>query len=241
MSNILLIMGRELGAYMRTPSGYLIAAFALLLNALQFNSVAVGDSPQYSAIVLETFLFNAAFITEATAVLFSMRMLAEERSNGVQTLLFTSPIREGEIVIGKFLSSLVFLSIVVLLSLYLPALIFVNGKVSIGHIAGGYGGMILLGAAILAVGMLASALSPHPFVSVLVAAFFVGILELSWFIARISDPPLQDVIAHLAPVWKHYTSFRQGLIQLSDIVFYLSMIYISLLAATRVLQSQRWR
>lgn len=241
MNNVLLIVRREIGAYLRTPSGWIIAASILLIDGLLFNTRAVGSVPRYSSEVLEQFLIDAGGTTMLAAVLFSMRLLAEERAQGTETLLFTSPIREGEIVIGKYLASLVFLTGLTALTLYLPALIFVSGKVSWGHIGAGYLGMFLLGAATLAVGMFASSLVKNPFLAVILAAVFVTTLELCWWIAKITDPPLQSIIAYMAPYMKHYQPFRRGLVQMSDVVFQLSLIYFALLATTRVLKSQRWR
>ncbi|MGB0680276.1 MAG: ABC transporter permease [Polyangiales bacterium] len=241
MNNILLIVRRELMSYLRTPSGYIIAASILLINGLLFNTRAVGSTPRFSSEVLQQFLIDAGGTTMLAAVLFSMRLLAEERAGGTQTLLFTSPIRESEIVVGKYLASLSFLAVLVLLSLYLPALIFVNGKVSLGHVAAGYGGMILLGASTLAVGLFASSLVKNQFFAVILAAVFVTTLELCWWIAQVTDPPFTSLIAYMAPYMKHFHPFRRGMVQLSDIVFYASVVYLSLLAATRVLQSQRWQ
>ena len=241
MNNVLLIVRRELGSYLRTPSGYVIAAVILLLEGLFFNGLAVGSEPRLSSDVLRWTLWICAWCTGLAAVLFSMRLLAEERSTGTQVLLFTSPIREGEIVFGKYLASLAFLTAIVLMSLYLPALIFVNGKVSYGHIASGYLGMFLLGATVLAIGMFASSLVKHPFFAVLLTLAFGGLLEVSWEVASTADGSLRDVLGYLSLIRKHFVPFRDGLFQLSDVVFYVSLIYFSLLAATRVLKSQRWQ
>lgn len=241
MRAVALIARRELAAYLRTPSGYLICAVALLVNALQFNAVAIGDGRRLSQDVLRIFLFNAAFIVEAAAVLLSMRLLAEDRASGAQTLLFTSPVREREIVLGKYLSAFALLSLITLLSLYLPALIFVNGKVSLGHIASGYLGLLLVGAATLSIGMFVSSLSPHPFIAVLGAAAIVGTLELCWYLGRITEGSMAQFIASLAPVWNHFTSFREGVLSTADVVYYLSIVYLMLLGSTRVLTAQRWR
>ena len=241
MRNALLIVRQELGAYARTPSGWLIAACVLLVDGLLFNTRAVGSQPRYSQEVLEQFLIDAGGMTMLAAVVFSMRLLAEERARGTQVLLFTSPVREGEVVAGKFLASLLFLSLLTLASLYLPALIFVHGKVSVGHIAAGYLGMLLLGAATLAVGMFASSLVGNPFLAVVLSAVFVAVLELGWWVAQKTDPPIGPVLAWLAPYMKHFHPFRRGLVQLEDVVFYAALTWLSLLAATRVLQAQRWR
>jgi ABC-2 type transport system permease protein len=101
--------------------------------------------------------------------------------------------------------------------------------------------MVLLGAASLAVGMFASSLVKHPFLAVIVTAVMVGMLELCWFLGGKVDPPLGEVIAFLSPHAKHFRPFARGMFQLSDLVYYASIIYLSLLAATRVLKSQRWQ
>jgi len=241
MRNVLLIVRRELAAYARTPSGYVITAATLLVMGLLFNALAVGDSPRLSAQVLEIFFRNAGGLVMVAAVIFSMRLLAEERTGGTQMLLFTSPIREGEIVVGKYLAGLTFLTILILLSLYLPALIFVNGKVSFGHIGAGYLGMFFVGATTLAIGTFASSLVKTPFLAVLLSAVFVVLLELCFWVARLDDGVFATVLGYLPVYWNHFQPFSRGLLQLSDVIYYLSVTYLSLLAATRVVQSQRWQ
>jgi len=191
--------------------------------------------------VLEIFFKHAGGLVMVAAVIFSMRLLAEERAAGTQMLLFTSPVREGEIVVGKYLAGLTFLTLLILLSLYLPALIFVNGKVSYGHIGAGYLGMFFVGATTLAIGTFASSLVRTPFLAVLLSAVFVVLLELCFWVAKLDDGVLASVLGYLPSYWNHFQPFARGLLQLSDVVFYLSVIYLSLLAATRVVQSQRWQ
>jgi ABC-2 type transport system permease protein len=237
--NITAIARRELGGYLRTPSGYLIAAAALLVDGLLFNTRALGDSARLSSQVLERYLLNASGVTTVAAVLLAMRLFAEERQSGTLVLLFTSPVRDFEVVIGKFLSALVVLGVLLLMSLYLPALIFVRGKVAIGQIAAGYLGLFLVGAAALALGLLGSALGRNQLIAGILAAVFIFILFLCWPLARVIDPPLGTVIGYFSLYEKHFFPFMHGLVQLSDVVYYLSVVYLALLAAMRVLQSQR--
>lgn len=241
MRNVGLIIARELASYLRRPSGWFIAAAVLLLDGLLFNAFAIADEAQLSATVLQLFFYWAGIVTMLAGILFSMRLLAEERWAGTDVLLFTSPIRESEIVIGKYLSALAFLTLITLLTVYLPALIFVNGRVSYGHIAAGYIGLVLLGATTIAIGTFASSLTKNPFLAVIVSALFVGLMELCWPLGQIADPPLTEILSYLALHTKHFSPFQRGLFQLSDVVFYISVIYLSLLASTKVLESQRWR
>jgi ABC-2 type transport system permease protein len=241
MSNIGIIARRELGSYFRTPSGYLIAAATLVVQGLMFNTRAIGTGARLSSQVLIDFLRDSSGTTTVAAVLLTMRLFAEERQAGTLVLLFTSPVREVEIVLGKFLSAFVVLSLLVLSSVYLPALIFVNGKVSIGHIAAGYMGLLLVGAATLSLGVLGSALARTQLMAGVLAAVFIFALFLAWALSRVVDPPLGTLISNFSLYEKHFFPFMRGLVQLSDVVFYVSLTYFALLAATRVVQSQRWQ
>ncbi len=241
MGNALLIARRELGSYLRSPGGYIIAAATLLVNGLLFNTRALGGAAKLSSQVLEHFLRDASGTTTVAAVLLAMRLFAEERQSGSLVLLYTSPVRDAEMVIGKFLAALLFLGALVLMSLYLPALIFVNGKVSLGHIAGGYLGLLLVGAAALALGLLGSSLARNQLVAGILAALFIFVLFLCWHLSRVVDPPLGTVIAHFSMYEKHFFPFMRGLVQLSDVVYYLSVIYLALMASVRAIQNERWR
>ncbi|HTU57504.1 MAG TPA: ABC transporter permease, partial [Polyangiales bacterium] len=198
MSNIGIIARRELGGYFRTPSGYLIAAATLVVQGLLFNTRALGTGARLSSQVLVDFLRDSSGTTTVAAVLLTMRLFAEERQSGTLTLLFTSPVRESEIVIGKFLSALVVLSALVLASVYLPALIFVNGKVSVGHIAAGYLGLLLLGAATAALGVLGSALARTQLMAGVLATVLIFVLFLCWALSRVVDPPFGTIISHFS-------------------------------------------
>lgn len=241
MKTVWLITKRELWSYLRTPSGYVIAAAALLLNGILFNAYAVGSEARLSTEVLKGFFFYASGITMITAIFLSMRLFAEERQTGTIVVLFTAPVRDQHVVAGKFLSALIFLIAVTLLSLYLPALIFVRGKVSFGHIASGYLGLFLMGAASVALGVLGSVLARTQIVAGVLSAFFVVALLLCWMLAKVTDPPLSAIAQYLAFFDEHFTPFQRGLLRLSDVIFYASVTYFALLVSTRSLEGQRWR
>src|SRR5213076_2323755 len=99
------------------------------------------------------------------AVALSVRLLAEERQQGTMVLLHTSPVRDAEIVAGKFLSAFVFLAAITLASVYMPLLILVHGKIAFAQVAVGYLGLLLLGAAALSIGLFASSLTRHQLVA----------------------------------------------------------------------------
>ena len=145
-----IIFKRELGRYLRSPIGWIIAAAALLVEGILFQSQALSGE-QLSAIVLERYFYYASGIPTFCGVLLAFRLLAEERQNHSMVLLKTSPIRDTEIVLGKFFAALTFLAIIFALSIYMPLLVKVNGKITFAQIFVGYFGMFLLGSATLAI------------------------------------------------------------------------------------------
>jgi ABC-2 type transport system permease protein len=240
VGKILLITGRELGAYFRTWTGYIIAAVALLINGLLFNAFAIGDKPKFSADVLADFFYFSSGIGMVAGVFLAMRLIAEEKQSGTITLFFTSPISERQLVYGKFLSALTFFLCLETLTLYLPALIFISGKVSLGHLAAGYLGVVLLGMTVLAISLFASAVAPNQMVSgVLGAAITVTFLVL-WMLSLVVDEPFRDLFSYLAIHNNHFMPFARGLVNIKDVVFYGSMILFFIECSVRALEARRF-
>jgi len=241
MRIVWLVMKRELAAYFRSYMGYVILAVVLLVDGILFNVYAMGGGAKYSAEVLRQFFYFSSGTTMIAGLLLTMRLLAEERQMGTLVLYTTSPVRDSQLVIGKFLSAFVFLCVLTLLTLYMPLLIFVNGKVSAGHIAGGYLGLVCLGAASLAMGMFGSALARSQIVAVIVGAGILVSMLLFWLLANVTEPPLSGIFGYLALHNKHFLPFMKGSVNTRDIVYYGTVTYFFLLLSTRVIEARRWR
>ena len=240
MKNIMLLTWRELGSYLRSPMGYVIIALVLFVDGLFFNSRFVaGGAAKFSSEVLRDFYVYATFMTLVGGVLLSMRLIAEERQMGTLVLLLSSPIKEWQIVLGKFLSSFIFLCLMTSLSLYMPALIFVNGKVSIGHIVAGYCGLFLAGGLSLAMGMFASSLARTQVVAVVSGAAMMTFVYFCFFGASVAEPPMRDIIAYLS-LAKHL-QWHNGVINTRAVFYYASSIALFLFLTTQVMQTRRWR
>jgi ABC-2 type transport system permease protein len=241
MRNVLLIARRELAAYLTTPMGYVIAGAVLLADGLLFNWFVLGGEARPSTEVLEGFFRIASGTTMIASVPLSMRLLAEDRQSGALVLLQTSPVSELEVVLGKYLSAVVFLAVMTLLSCYMPVLVAVHGKVSVGHIVAGYAGLLLLGSAAIAIGLLGSALAKTQVVAAIGSALMLLTLVLAWMGARVSHPPLDRVFENLALHNKHFLPFEQGIVGMSHFVYYGSVIFFFVLASAKVLEARRWR
>jgi ABC-2 type transport system permease protein len=237
----LLIARRELSAILRSPFGYVVGAAMLLIDGLLFQGYALGAGPRLSADVLHDFFYFASGTTMVAAILLSMRLLAEERQTGTFVLLNTAPVRDSEIVAGKFLSAFVFVALLTLVSAYMPLLIFVNGKVSLGHVAVGYVGLLLLGGATVAIGLFGSALARSQVLAAVLGAGILVAMLLLWIVGRVTDPPLNTFLAALALHNERQNAFMKGLLRLENVVYYVAVTYFFLLAATKTLEARRWR
>jgi len=241
MRAIWLIARRELASYLRTLSGYVIIALVLFLLSLAFNALIITNGEQRSSEVLSDYFRWASFFTVVVGLLLSMRLLAEEQQSGTVALLYSSPVREVEVVMGKYLSALAFLALFLATTLFMPGLIMVHGKISFGHLFAGYLGLLLIGSASIAIGTFGSALAKSQVVAIIVGGVLAVALTMTWMLASKTERPLSDVLSAMALWNQHYTPFMAGIIHVRDIVYYLVVTYLGLFASTRVLEARRWR
>jgi ABC-2 type transport system permease protein len=239
MTNALLIAKRDLRAYAHGYSAWLIIAGLLALQGVFFAAFAM-DGERYSHEVLRDFFyFNWGFAV-AASVLLTMRSVAEERRDGTDVLLTTSTATDGQMVLGKWLAAMGVLVLFTLLSGYLPALIYVNGKVSMAHLAVGYLGVLATVSATSAIGICSSSLFRFQLAAGLLTAMMVVTLIVAWILADITDPPFANIIAYSALYNQHYEPFSEGRLSISGLTYYGSLTAAFLLLATRINEGRRW-
>jgi len=170
----------------------------------------------------------------------TMRLFAEEKKSGTMELLLTYPVRDGEILVGKFLAAAALYVVLLALTLVYPALVAYFTRVEWGPILTGYLGLVLMGGTFLAVGLLVSSLTENQ----IVAGFGTfGILLLFWVIgwgAEFAGGTLRTVLQYLS-VTEHIDTFSRGLIDTKDVVYHASAIALALFLSLRSLESKRWR
>ncbi len=241
MRNTLLIARREMSAYLRNMNGYVILALMLFIDGLLFNAFAVSSTTykRSSEVVADFFTFSSG-LTMIGAVFLSMRLIAEERQTGTVTLLYSSPVHDLEVVMGKFLSALGFLCLFFAATLFMPILIAVYGKVAPMHIAAGYFGLVLVGAMSLAIGILGSSLAQNQVVAAVLSGVMLIALTTCWILVKVTDRPLTEVVAGLS-WWLHFDPFRVGLVHLKHVSYFVLISFAALFATTRVLEARRWK
>ena len=246
MRNIWTITKREINLYFVSPIAYVVAFAFLLVMGLVFfiivNFALVGGSGAPTPADMMNNFFAMVLLLAACSVL-TMRLFAEEQRTGTMELLLTAPVREWELVVGKWLAALGFMVLVVAATLIYVVLLnhYTQPGIDLGAAFASYVGLLLMIAAMLAVGVFASTLFSNQ-----IAAFFVTLVLLLAF--WLVQYPFQDktdavsiVIASLS-IYKHYAdNFTNGVLTLADITYFVSVVALFLFLATRAVESRRWR
>ena len=241
MKAVLLLVQRELKSYFDTSWGWTIFALVLILDGVMFNAFALGTRERYSADVLSDFFYFSSGTTMIAGILLTMRLIAEERQTGTFTLLQTAPTRPIDIVLGKFLGAFLFLMLITLATAYMPALIFVHGKVSLGQILVGYVGLLSLGAATIAIGTFSSAIARNQLLAAVLGAGILVFILLGWMMGQVTEAPLSGLFSYTAIFDRHFQPFMKGRLNTEGLVYFASICFAFLLLAVRSMQLRRLR
>lgn len=241
MRGILLVARRDFAAYVNTVWGWTILSLALVVTGVMFNVFGLTNTARYSAEVLRDFFYVTGGVILIANAFVTMRLFAEERQTGTIVILETSPLSERQLVAGKYLSAMAFIGVLCLMTLYLPAFIFVNGKVSPEEIAVGYLGLMLMGSAGVSIGTWASAVSRNQILAAALYAVITVFFVACWMLARILDAPFKSIISYVAFFDRQFAPFQEGRINSESVVFFLSISFAFLLLATHSLRARRWQ
>jgi gliding motility-associated transport system permease protein len=236
-----IIYRREIGAFLRSPFAWVIASLVLLVDGIFFRGFVL-PGEQLSAIVLERFFYYSSGVVMFAGILLSFRLIAEERASHSMVLLNTSPVRDSQIIVGKFLAALTFLAILLVLTLYMPLLIKVRGKITSSQIVVGYAGLLLLGSATLSIGLFASSMVKNQLLAAIIATVIVVVMVFLFQFAKTLEGTVRDVLQELDLWWIHFQNgFMKGVLSLKDIIYYLAVTYFFLLLGVKTLEAKRWQ
>jgi ABC-2 type transport system permease protein len=244
MRKTLAICRRELAAVCGGPLAYVLAAVFLLLTGYFFYSdlvffVLVGGANQSRGLWRYVFL-DFRLVALLVLPLLTMRLFAEERKLGTLEVLWTYPVRDRELLAGKYLAAfLVYLAMLGCTAVG-PAVLYALYPFPPQPLLAGYLGMILLGMAFIACGTAASTVTENQVVS---AMLTYGVLVFSWFItwneAAIAER-IAPVLLQLS-LFDHYYTFTQGVIDSRSVAYLLAFTVLFLFLALRALGSRAWR
>ncbi len=254
MRNILIICRKELKSYFASPIAYgLMAFFAAISGYFFYVATAIfvrrgmesammgrGMPMDMSEWVVRPLLMNISVIGLFLIPMITMRLFAEEKRSGTIELLATSPVRDWEIIVGKWCAAMILYTAILSISLLNFSFLFIYGKPDWKPMLVGYLGLLLQGGCLLAIGTFISTTTKNQIIAG-TATFAVCLLlwVLDW-VSAYETARWARVVSYLSVV-THFESFAKGVIELKDVVFYFSMIFFGLFLTARSMESLRWR
>jgi len=237
MSNVWAIAWKELRVYFQTPTAYIVGSMFVLQAGIWFGFNIAGVNPEAS---VRPWFGQASNFFILLAPLLTMRLLAEEQKLGTMELLLTAPIRDWEVVVGKYIASAVTLIVTLAFTLYFVLMIYVFGGPDSGPIMAAYLGMILYGGAALSIGMLASSLTNNQIVAAVLGIGTLGVLTVIDNIGTRLGGAGKEIVDGIS-LDAHFTDFARGIVDISHLVYYLSIIAVFLFLTVRAVETRRWR
>jgi ABC-2 type transport system permease protein len=236
MINTLAIARRELASYYGSFLFYVITAAFLVITGF-FFAINVA----YSRSAVTDPLFQTTYtILLLIAPALTMRLIAEEQRSGTIEVMLTSPIRDVEFILGKYLAGLGLLLSMIALTVLYPIILAIYGNPDRGGIIGGYLGALLFGSAAVAIGVLTSSTTANQIVAAVTSFAILLILWVFDGIGGLLGGTAGSVASYLA-VYTHFTDMTRGIINTTDVVYFVSVTSIALFLAVRSLESRRWR
>jgi len=257
MRNILAVAGKELRAYFHSPIGYLVLTLYTVLCGYFFYRLTAfvvvqtfrmqmseGGMPPLS---LNEYIVRPLFagILTVMMVLFlipliSMRLYAEEKRTGTMELLLTSPLTDIEIILGKFFGAMALYMVMVLLTFLDIGLLFLYGNPDAKPLIANAAGFILLGGALIALGMWVSSFTKNQIIAAAVSAALFLLLYVFDWVSEFSSTTLDRVMSYMA-LPTHFDNFTKGVIDSSDLVYYLSLIVLGVFLTARSVEALKGR
>jgi len=248
------IYKREVRQYFTSPVAYVILAIFLFITGLFFYAIFSGFAQASMQIamnpgmgrdlnvmdsVLRPLFDNMRVILLLLMPLVTMRLFAEERRSGTIELLLTYPVRDGAVLVGKYLAAMSLYAAMIGGMLAYPAMLAYFARVEWAPLLTGYIGLVLMGAMFAAVGLFASSLTENQIVAAIVT---FGILLSFWIIgwlAAFVSGPMGAVLTHLS-ILEHNDTFAKGVLDTKDVIYYVDFTVLALFLALRSLEARRW-
>ncbi len=239
MNQTLTIAKREVTALFYSPIAYLVLAVFALVASLLFLGGFYPGAPATMREPFNAFVFLMVFLVPAI----SMRGLSEEFNSGSIEMLMTAPISDTQVILGKWLGAVCFFCTLLAPMLVHLLVLEVNGSPEYGPIFTGLVGLLLVGGLYLAIGTFVSTMTDSQLIAFLVTVLMTGFLTIGMgLLGQIQTLPtwLKDAMFYIN-VNQQFAGFAKGLIDVRNLVFFLSGIALFLFVAVKVLESRRWR
>jgi ABC-2 type transport system permease protein len=235
MKNVLNIFRKELKSYFNSAVAYIVIVVFLAIVGWFFTSnlflMNIASLRMVFEIIPLVFLFFVPAIT--------MRLLSEEKKSGTIELLVTKPVRDVEIVLGKFLAAWALMAIAIVPTLCYYFTVTAIGSIDVGPVIGGYIGLLLMGAVYIGIGVFASSLTENQVVAFIISFLIVFVLFMLDKVLIYVPEGLTSVVQFLG-IDYHFSNIARGVIDSRDIIYYLSALGFSIVLASTSMESRKW-
>ncbi|NLO39247.1 MAG: ABC transporter permease subunit [Ruminiclostridium sp.] len=230
------IWKREVQAYFYQPIAYVLIGLFFLISSFYFTFGTVA----YGRAELNSLFQNFIFLFIVIIPILTMRTLTEDRKNGTEVLLVTSPASISQIVVGKFLASFtVFLVMFASTLIYLVVLLILGGKPEVPMLIGGYLSFLLIGASFISIGIFASSLTENQIVAALISFAILLMISLLDVITSLTSGVIAKILDAFS-LLSRYQDMNSGILDFTSIIYYLSFTAVFLFLTTRVIDKRRW-
>jgi len=236
MHQVLILARKEFRSYFDSPVAYVVITLFLLIAGYQFStSLFINNSPD-----LRTLFGIIRFILLFFIPALSMRLISEERRLGTIELLMTLPLKEWQLVVGKYLAAYLLVIVTLLLTLIHYITIAALGSPDFGATVAGYIGLMLVVGVYLAIGIFTSSLSQNQIVAFIASFVIIFVLFLLDKIIFFFPGFLATLLEFLS-IDYHFNNIARGVLDSRDIIYYLSLIGLFLFLTVQSLESRKWK
>lgn len=257
MRNVLTIAGKEIRSYFSSPVAYVLLAVYLALGGYFFYALLIAfnqtlqiysmmRNPEMLArfnlnqMVIVPLLHNMSVLLIFIVPAITMRMFPEEKRAGTYELLLTSPVRVGEIVLGKFVGGLALVLLMVALSGLFGVLVTIYGNPELPMMLAGYFGLALMAVTFLALGTLISSFTDNVVIAYVGTLFALLVLYTVGWLGETVQGTAGSLIRY-ASITDHFQELTKGIIDTKDLVYFATLLVVGIFLTQRSVESVRWR
>ena len=237
---------REFASFFYSPIGYVLIGAAAILNGIVFmlivDFLSNPNAPHGAAMQM---LFGGTIffwiVVLVLTPLITMRSLSEEKHSGTLETLLTAPISDLQVVLSKYLAAVAFYAVMWLPTLTYPLLLSKYGDIDMGPVLSGYLGTMGIGMTFLSIGLLCSSLTRNQIIAALLSFATITVLFILGIFEFIGDGAASGSVLSYMNLWAHMEDFGRGIVDTRRLIYYGSIVTLSLFATVQALQSRRWR
>ena len=257
MRNVWHIMVKELRSLFVSPIAYVVIPGFLILSGFFFYDLLTSyvrlvsfyqiyrnpmilDQLNVNDFIITPLFQNINVLLLLVIPLITMRLFAEEKRQGTDELLFTSPLGIGEIVAGKALAAVIFFIVILVLTLPYPAILFKISNPDLGKVFAAYLGLLFVGVSFISLGLFASSLTDNQLVAAVIGFSALLLFWIIGWISETSEGALASILSAVS-LTSHFQGFAKGVLELKDVVYFITFIGFWTFLTLRSVESVRWR